>query len=74
MVIDFWFDVVCPYAWLASTRIEALAAEAGATVRWRPILLGGVLKALDVPTNPMAAMPEAKRVLQRRDIVRSAAA
>ncbi|MCB9688868.1 MAG: 2-hydroxychromene-2-carboxylate isomerase [Alphaproteobacteria bacterium] len=74
MVIDFWFDVVCPYAWLASTRIEALAAEAGATVCWRPILLGGVLKALDVPTNPMAAMPEAKRVLQRLDIVRSAAA
>jgi len=43
--LEFFYDFVSPYSYLASTRVEALAAEAGATLRWRPFLLGGVLKA-----------------------------
>jgi 2-hydroxychromene-2-carboxylate isomerase len=46
MKISFYYDCVCPYAYLASTRIEALAARAGAAVEWKPILLGGVFRAL----------------------------
>ena len=42
MQLDLYFDVVCPFAYLASVRIPAIAAAAGATVRWRPILLGGM--------------------------------
>jgi 2-hydroxychromene-2-carboxylate isomerase len=42
--IELYYDIVCPYAYLASTQIEALAARAGATLEWKPILLGGVLQ------------------------------
>jgi 2-hydroxychromene-2-carboxylate isomerase len=71
--IDFWFDVVCPFAYLASAKIEALAAEAGATVRWRPVLLGGLLRDLGSPTDPNVAMIAAKKRAVHRDIVRQAA-
>jgi 2-hydroxychromene-2-carboxylate isomerase len=43
--LEFFYDFTSPYSYLASTRVEALAARAGATVSWRPFLLGGVLKA-----------------------------
>lgn len=43
--LEFFYDFVSPYSYLASTRVEAVAARAGATLRWRPFLLGGVLKA-----------------------------
>jgi 2-hydroxychromene-2-carboxylate isomerase len=45
--LEFFYDFVSPYSYLASTRLEALAARSGAAVRWRPFLLGGVLKATD---------------------------
>jgi 2-hydroxychromene-2-carboxylate isomerase len=38
--IDFYFDFISPYGYLASLRIEELAARHGASVRWYPILLG----------------------------------
>ncbi len=54
--IRFYYDVVCPYAYLASTQIEAAAARAGATVSWRPVLLGGLFRAVKAPQLPAAAM------------------
>lgn len=42
--IDFYFDYSSPYGYLASERIEAIAAHSGYTVTWRPILLGAVFK------------------------------
>jgi 2-hydroxychromene-2-carboxylate isomerase len=43
--LEFFYDFVSPYSYLASTRVEAEAARVGGTVRFRPFLLGGVLKA-----------------------------
>jgi 2-hydroxychromene-2-carboxylate isomerase len=43
--LEFFYDFVSPYSYLASTRVEAIAARTGATLRWRPFLLGGVFKA-----------------------------
>ncbi|GAC1631929.1 MAG: 2-hydroxychromene-2-carboxylate isomerase [Nevskia sp.] len=43
--IEFFWDAASPYTYLASTRIEALAARTGATVSWRPFLLGKVFEA-----------------------------
>ncbi len=43
--LEFFYDFISPYSYLASTRVEALAARTGATLRWRPFLLGGVFKA-----------------------------
>jgi 2-hydroxychromene-2-carboxylate isomerase len=59
--IDFWFDLASPFAYLGSTQIERIAAQAGATVTWRPLLLGGLFRDLGTPDVPMFAMPEAKR-------------
>jgi 2-hydroxychromene-2-carboxylate isomerase len=42
--LDFWFDFASPYGYLASARIDDIAARHGRTVRWRPILLGAVFK------------------------------
>lgn len=42
--IDFHFDYSSPYGYLASERIEALAARHGREVVWRPLLLGAVFK------------------------------
>ena len=43
--LEFFFDVGSPTAYLASTQLPAMAAECGATLRYRPMLLGGVFKA-----------------------------
>ncbi|MBI1396798.1 MAG: 2-hydroxychromene-2-carboxylate isomerase [Betaproteobacteria bacterium] len=43
--IEFFFDVGSPASYLAYTQLPGLAADTGATIRWRPMLLGGVFKA-----------------------------
>ncbi|HYD77506.1 2-hydroxychromene-2-carboxylate isomerase [Ramlibacter sp.] len=43
--LDFYFDVGSPAAYLAWTQVPRIAAETGATVHERPILLGGVFQA-----------------------------
>jgi 2-hydroxychromene-2-carboxylate isomerase len=58
--MKFYYDVVCPYAYLASTRVEALAARAGQTVEWKPILLGGVFKSIGREDAPL--IPEKARL------------
>jgi len=40
--LDFYFDFSSPYGYLASRRIDALAAAHGREVNWRPILLGAL--------------------------------
>ncbi len=43
--VEFFFDVGSPTAYLASTQIQKIASEADATLKYRPMLLGGVFKA-----------------------------
>lgn len=38
--IVFYYDVVCPFAYMTSTIVEDMARRAGATVEWTPVLLG----------------------------------
>lgn len=42
--LDFFFDLMSPYSYLASTQVPSLAARTGATVRYRPIFLPGLMK------------------------------
>jgi 2-hydroxychromene-2-carboxylate isomerase len=54
--IDFYFDFSSPYGYLASTKIDELAARHGRTATWRPILLGAVFKITGgrpLPTIPL---------------------
>lgn len=41
--LEFFFDFISPYAYLASERIEALASRHGCSLEWRPILLSALL-------------------------------
>lgn len=43
--VEFFFDFMSPYSYLAATRIEAMVAAVGATVTWRPCFLPGLMKA-----------------------------
>jgi len=43
--LEFFYDFVSPYSYLAATRVEAEVARVGGTVRFRPFLLGGVFNA-----------------------------
>ncbi len=70
MQVDMWFDFSCPYAYLASARIEAIAAAAGARVAWQPMLLGGVFRATRADDGPMATLGPAKAAHNLRDMAR----
>ncbi|MEZ4442107.1 MAG: 2-hydroxychromene-2-carboxylate isomerase [Polyangiaceae bacterium] len=68
--VRFYFDVVCPYAYLASTQIERVCAEAGASLEHRPILLGGLFRAIGQSDDPNQGMPAAKAAMNRLDLLR----
>lgn len=42
--IEFFWDTVSPYTYLAATRLQDLSERTGAVVRWRPFLLGAVMQ------------------------------
>jgi 2-hydroxychromene-2-carboxylate isomerase len=69
--VDFYFDVGSPAAYLAWTQMPALAAEAGATVRYKPFLLGGVFQAtgnkspMEVPAKGRYMQDDLQRFAQR---------
>jgi len=42
--LDFFFDYSSPFAYLASERIETIAAKHSREIIWHPILLGAVFK------------------------------
>jgi 2-hydroxychromene-2-carboxylate isomerase len=67
--IDFYFDFSSPYGYLASQKIEALAAKYGREVDWHPVLLGVIFK--ETGAAPLTMVP-LKGDYSRRDFERSA--
>ena len=59
--LELFYDFSSPFTYLATTQVEALAERTGARLIWRPMLLGGVFKALGGPTMPMQTFSEPKR-------------
>jgi 2-hydroxychromene-2-carboxylate isomerase len=56
--IEFWYEFGSTYSYPAAMRIERLAADARVALRWRPFLLGPILKQQglnDSPFNIFAA-------------------
>ncbi len=56
--LEFWYEFGSTYSYPAAMRIERLAQEAGVSVRYRPFLLGPILKDQglnDSPFNIFAA-------------------
>jgi 2-hydroxychromene-2-carboxylate isomerase len=71
MRIEFFFDFACPFAYLASREIEGVAERTGAELVWRPILLGGVLRAIG-SEELLAKQPAARNAYLLRDRTRCA--
>lgn len=67
--LQFHFDFSSPYGYLASERIETLAARHGRAVDWRPMLLGAAFKVAG--TQPLTMVP-LKGDYTKRDLPRSA--
>ena len=67
--IDFYFDFSSPYGYLASEKIEALAARHARSVDWHPMLLGVVFK--ETGARPLTQVP-LKGDYSKHDIARSA--
>jgi len=67
--IDFYFDFSSPYGYLASEKIDALAAKHGREVNWRPYLLGVAFKTTG--SAPLTTIP-VKGAYHLRDMPRTA--
>jgi len=60
MKADFYFDIVCPYAYMASLRVDSCFDE----VSWKPILL--------IPGRSMTDWPEVRQRRIEEDLIREA--
>jgi 2-hydroxychromene-2-carboxylate isomerase len=69
VVVDFYFDPVSPYAWLASAQLGKIEAV-GVSIRCQPVLFAGLLNAHG--GKGPAEIP-AKRAYTFRDVLRNAA-
>jgi 2-hydroxychromene-2-carboxylate isomerase len=45
--LDFYFDCSSPWTYLAFHAVQPLAAELGAEIAWKPILVGGVFNTVN---------------------------
>ncbi|MGK6315726.1 2-hydroxychromene-2-carboxylate isomerase [Neorhizobium sp. DT-125] len=55
--IDFYFDPISPFSYLATTQIDRLAGRHGRTVEWHPLLVGitmtKVMGLKPIPDTPL---------------------
>ena len=63
--IDFWYEFASTYSYPAAMRIEAAAAAAGASIRWRPFLLGPIFAAQGLDNSPFNLFPVKGRYMWR---------
>ncbi len=61
--LEFYFDVGSPAAYIAWTQMPRLARETGATVVYRPFLLGGVFQATG-NRSPMEVQAKARWMVE----------
>ena len=66
---EFYFDVGSPASYLAWTQLPALCQQAGATLVYKPMLLGAVFQATG---NASPAMVPAKGLYMTQDLARFA--
>lgn len=68
--LDFYFDYSCPYAYLGATQVADLAARTGRTLRYKPMLLGGIFRANGTPQNLMNVLSPSKAAHNMADMQR----
>lgn len=74
--LQFYFDFISPYAYFASLRIDAMAAQHGREVTWHPMLLGvsvmkvmGLKPLMETPLKGPYAAHDVARYARRHGIV-----
>jgi 2-hydroxychromene-2-carboxylate isomerase len=73
MKLRFFYDVVCPYAYLASQRVTDLAQRTGAELEWCPVLLGGLYRHHGGDQVPAQGWAHNKIQIGAKDLARQAA-
>jgi len=66
--IDFYFDVVSPYSYIASSLIDEVVKRNNARLNWIPILLGGIFKAIEGVMAP--GLVPVKKPYLKKDLER----
>ena len=67
--VEFFYDFGSPTVYLAATQLPDIAASVGATIDWRPMLLGGVFKSTG---NQSPVVVPAKAAYMNDDLQRFA--
>jgi 2-hydroxychromene-2-carboxylate isomerase len=71
--LEVFWDFASPFAYLGVTQLAALAARTGATVVEKPILVGGLFKAIGTAPVPLATFSPEKQAHVAKDLDRWAA-
>lgn len=71
--LDFWYEFASTYSYLSAMRIGEMAEKSGVEVRWRPFLLGPILKKQGWETSPFKVLKD-KGSYMVRDMERLCAA
>ncbi|KXS12953.1 thioredoxin-like protein [Gonapodya prolifera JEL478] len=76
-LIEFGYDIVCPWAYIASRRIESVASKHGAKIIWTPVLLGGIYDLVNAEfgknNSASVAFSKTKAAYSARDFRRTVA-
>ena len=67
--VEFFYDFGSPTVYLAATQLPSIADSLGATIDWRPMLLGGVFKSTG---NQSPVVVSAKATYMNDDLQRFA--
>jgi 2-hydroxychromene-2-carboxylate isomerase len=71
--LEIYWDFSSPFAYLGSTQAEKLAARTGASLVWRPMLLGGLFRSIGQVDVPLSTWSQAKQKYYFDDMHRWAA-
>jgi 2-hydroxychromene-2-carboxylate isomerase len=69
-MVEYFYDLSSPYAYMAVDEVQLVAARCGATLVWRPFLLGGLFGELGIDGPPVLEASANKRAYDKRDMAR----
>jgi len=62
--VDFWFDPVCPWAWMTSRWVDDVARQRGFAPTWHVMSLAILNEGRDLPEQYVDLMTHAKRLVR----------